>query len=126
MATATFQDLSIGDAEGAHLFLTSHGIKMQDETGALRTEVWMEDDGPALLMYDRNGQERLALFVENDGTPHIRVHDANGKTRVNVSVTMEGGPLLQFLDGTGVALFQYRTLDPEGRLRQSQGLGKIE
>jgi len=113
MADATFEKLIIGDVKGAHLSLSPNGIKMHEETGELRAELWMEYDGPALLMYDRNGQERLALFVENDGTPHIRVHDANGKKRISVSVDMEGGPLLQFLDGTGVALFQCTLIDGE-------------
>jgi hypothetical protein len=70
-------------------------------------------DGPALLMYDRNGQERLALFVENDGTPHIRLHDANGQKRVSVSVNMEGSPTLQLLDATQVALFKCTLIDGE-------------
>lgn len=59
MAEGRFDKLVIGKEHGAHVSLSPEGIKMFEETGELREEVWMESNGPALLMYDRNGQERL-------------------------------------------------------------------
>jgi hypothetical protein len=50
-----------------------------------------------LLMFDRNGKDRLELTIDCNGAPYLCLQDANGKKRAEVTVDAEGAPALQFL-----------------------------
>jgi hypothetical protein len=113
MVEGRFDKLVIGKENEAHLSLFPAGIKLYDERGELRGELLIDCDKPTLLMYDHNGKDRLMLFIDYDGTPHIRLHDANGKKRADVSVNTEGSPALQFYDATEVALLDCTLIDGE-------------
>jgi hypothetical protein len=104
MSDGRFDSLTIGEANGTHLFLGSKVIKLYDETASTRAALCIDDERPVLLMYDRNGKDRLVLGIDSDGTPYLRLQDANGKKRASIEVNTEGGPLLQFYDATEVAL----------------------
>jgi hypothetical protein len=113
MADAKFDSLTIGEANGTHLFLGSRVIKLYDDAAHTRAELCMDDENPMLLMYDRHGKDRLMVGIDCDGTPYLRLHDANGKKRVDVTVNPDGSPLLQFFDATEVVLFGCTLIDGE-------------
>ena len=103
-----------------------------DPAGKVRGQWAMTDKGPAYMMADEKGVERLRLGVIAQG-PYVALQDADGRLRVVLDATKPDGPSVSVLDEQGIlrgrmlvnASGSFISLqDSKGKTRIGQGVTK--
>jgi hypothetical protein len=71
---------------------------LSDPNGNTRASLRVEEDGPRLLLTDKDGRVRVSLAADSEGItqtdgPHLWLIDKNARVRVNLAADNEGnGP----------------------------------
>jgi len=76
-------------------------LNVMDSKGKVRVTIRTVDDHPFVGLYDRNGDCRLMLGVEENGSPAFSLLDKGKIPRVFVSAQQGTGPTVQLLSKNG-------------------------
>src|SRR5262249_25521926 len=113
-------------------------LNLRDAQGKLRAELGTRPDGSGslslagaaregrrhvvraaggcvgLVMSDKQGHDRVALYVNDDGSPVLSLADGAGKERAALVLSPQGAPLLQLSDKEGRVRARYGLRDGDG------------
>jgi len=70
-----------------------------DATGNKRAIVGISHGEPSLILYGRDGQERMSLRLNADGDPSLVLYDREARARAVLELTADGSPSLKKLKG---------------------------
>ena len=99
----------MGQALPGRRDIEAQSFVLLDSTGHLQARLGMLAGGPALQLFDQNGQGRAALSVRPDGTPLLSLADGTG---------MGGATLAAGANKETTLLLR----DPDGKVRATLGL----
>jgi len=95
-----------GDEATIEKDMSAKQLNIVDKDGNLRLLLSTDDDGsPAIAMYDKDGKARSVFTVSAAGDTVITFNDGNGKLRVAMGVTGEGGPEILMKSKSGAKSF---------------------
>jgi len=75
---------------GASESIRAGGFQMIDDTGAVRAEIRLDEQGPGIYLYDETGANRISLSHDDDQTA-LFLRDAVGDIRVGAAQFAHGG-----------------------------------
>jgi hypothetical protein len=110
----TVDELTIGNEHGPHLILTPQGWWLWKDQGTPSASLVTTDGHAHLGLYDANRQERVALFIEGDGTPNLYLQDGNGVPRLNCRLADDGHAHVEIADGARNSRLELSTDEDDG------------
>jgi hypothetical protein len=90
--------------EGGKVRLVAHlaegdapKLSFADEGGRTRLLLGMDEDGPSLVLMDKDRLPRVSAMVHADGSPLLQLDDKDGKTRLAALVEADGTTKLNWV-----------------------------
>ncbi len=87
------------------------GLRISDEEGKARAELFISGDGPedlrdrwsktGLIFYDQAGKDRASLYVMTTGRPGLGLRDGENALRASLALSRDGSPYLSLGDEKG-------------------------
>ena len=97
--------------------VTAASFVLKDRDGVERAALGLRDDGgTALTLSDASGRQRLRVAVLADGSPGVSLLDPEGETRAILGLLADGTTTLVFADQGSVARGVF-ALTPDGSSR---------
>jgi hypothetical protein len=91
----------------------AEAIHLRDSEGRGRVLMTVDDEGPSLRFFDKDGKGRLVIRTTQSQGPEVALYHNEGKARTVLSVNPEGIPSLFILDNEARSSASI-AIDPQG------------